>query len=169
MTGTLSKPVRYCGNVMTSPGLRTSWKNRKSTSKKPTMSVTASAFFILHLSRAEQAARPQIRRYATRQRDREPLQGPVIRSSRDRNIEQPPPEPASQRVGDPSSPAPEPNRDIEGNNDERHPNGPRISGRRRHRDGRHPDDHRQHLRERVVSAAPCRIHPCPLRVRSTRA
>ena len=39
----LNTPVRYCGNVMTSPGFKRSWKKRKSTRRNPTMSTTASA------------------------------------------------------------------------------------------------------------------------------
>src|SRR6266498_2166231 len=46
----LSTPVRYCGNVTTSPALKMSWKKRKSTSKNPTMRATARAFFTFPLS-----------------------------------------------------------------------------------------------------------------------
>jgi hypothetical protein len=44
MTARLRNPVRYWGNVIASPGLRMSWKNRKSTTRKPAMRVMSSTF-----------------------------------------------------------------------------------------------------------------------------
>src|SRR6266498_135399 len=71
----LSTPVRYCGNVTTSPALKMSWKKRKSTSKNPTMRATASAFFTFPLSSATWGLRlssPETRLYAANAHRRHP-------------------------------------------------------------------------------------------------